>query len=367
MRIVELSARDFRNLASVSLRTDAPLVVFCGANGQGKTNALEAVCALATLKGFRARRNEELIRFGQARAEVAGLVEDGASRRQFRLIVTPDRRIGEVDGKPPRELAEYFAGIRAVVFTPDDVRVVRGGPEERRRLLDRAAFTAGPSFLELARQYRRVLEQKSALLRSKVPDRLQIEVFNERLVTLGVRLVLRRRQIADELAGPFAELHGAIAGEGQATLRYRSRLGDGDEATLSVAYRELLARTLEEEIRRCQSLDGPQRDDLELRLDGRPARTYASQGQVRSIVLALRLSELVAAKKRGDRPIFLLDDLSSELDRLRTGRLVELVARLGVQCLLSTTEPALLSGRDDALFYRVDEGVIQAVDPPGAR
>lgn len=367
MRLIELKARDFRNLASVSIRTDAPLVVFSGANGQGKTNALEAVCALATLKGFRARRNEELIRFGQPRAEVAGVVEDGASQRHFRLVVSPDRRAGEVDGKAPRELAEYFAGIRAVVFTPDDVRVVRGGPEERRRLIDRAAFTASPSFLELARQFRRVMDQKAALLRARSPDRLQIEVFNERLVSLGARLVLRRRQIAEELAGPFAALHGTIAGEGKASLRYRSRLGDGGEAQLGEAYREILEKTLEEEIRRGQSIDGPQRDDLELRLEGRPARTYASQGQVRSIVLALRLAELVAAKERGDRPIFLLDDLSSELDRLRTGRLVELVAQLGVQCLLSTTEPGILADRGDVAFFEVCEGKIQRVDPPGAR
>lgn len=367
MRLIELKARDFRNLASVSICTDAPLVVFGGANGQGKTNALEAVCALATLKGFRARRNEELVRFGQPRAEVAGVVEDGASKRHFRLVVSSERRAGEVDGKAPRELAEYFAGIRAVVFTPDDVRVVRGGPEERRRLIDRAAFTASPSFLELARQFRRVMDQKAALLRSKSPDRLQIEVFNERLVSLGARLVLRRRQIAEELAAPFAELHGTIAGEGKASLRYRSRLGDGGESQLGDAYREILEKTLEEEIRRGQSIDGPQRDDLELRLEGRPARTYASQGQVRSIVLALRLAELVAAKNRGDRPIFLLDDLSSELDRLRTGRLVELVAQLGVQCLLSTTEPAILADRGDVAFFEVTEGKIQRVDPPGAR
>lgn len=367
MRLIELRARNFRNLASIALRTDAPLVVFGGANGQGKTNALEAVSALATLKGFRARRNEELIRFGEAAAEVRGVVREDSSERHFRLLVTPERRVGEVDGKSPRELAEYFAGIRAVVFTPEDVRVVRGGPEERRRLLDRAAFTANPRFLELARQFRRVLDQKAALLRARDPDRLQLEVFHERLAPLGAKLVLRRRQIAEELAAPFSELHGAIAGEGEATLRYRSRLGEGDEATLTERYRALLQANLAEEIRRGQSLDGPQRDELELRLDGRPARTFGSQGQVRSLVLALRLAELIAARDRGDRPIFLLDDLSSELDRLRTGRLVERVAALGVQCLLSTTEPGLLRGRDDALFFEVRGGEIVAVDPPVAR
>ncbi|MCB9744593.1 MAG: DNA replication/repair protein RecF [Alphaproteobacteria bacterium] len=362
MRLLELAARDFRNLEEVQVPTDAPFVVFHGENAQGKTNLLEAVYALATLKSFRARRNRELIRFGTQTAVVSGRVDDGESTRRFRFEVGDKGRSATVDGKAPEALGDYFRGIRAVLFTPEDISIVRGGPDERRRFMDRAAFTANPAFLELAREHRRLLSQKGALLREERPDRLQVSVFNEQLCLAGARLSAWRARIVGELIEPFKELHGRIAGEGSAALKYRSRLGEGDVEARAEAYRILLAEQLPEELRRGFNLDGPQRDDLGLQVGGRPARTYGSQGQVRSVVLALKLSELLAARARGDRPLFLLDDLSSELDRLRTGRLVALLSELSVQCLVTTTDPGAILARagGDALLHRVSGGSISS-------
>lgn len=365
MRLLQLSTVDFRNLESVAVSTDAPFVVFHGPNAQGKTNLLEAVYLLATLKSFRARRNRELIRFGQAQAQVRGLVFDGESKREFKVEVQPGRRQGRVDGKPPSALSEYFAGIRAVLFTPEDTVIVRGGPEERRRFIDRAAFTAGAGFLEVAQHFRRLSSQKSALLRAERPDRLQVEVFNEQLAVAGARLAERRARIVAELEPGFVELHGRISGHGEARLRYRGRLKGDDEAARAESFRELLAHNLDDELRRGFALDGPQRDELELSIDGRAARSFGSQGQVRSVVLALKLSELLAARARGDRPIFLLDDLSSELDRMRTGRLVELLSELDLQVLISTTDERVLQGMPGGLGYAVQGGrVLDAAPPP---
>lgn len=358
MRLLHLSAVDFRNLERVEVDTDARFVVFWGENAQGKTNLLEAVCALATLKSFRGAPGRDLVRQGATQARVQGLVHDGELRRRFALEVDTEGRRGRVDGKSPRQLEEYFEHIRAVVFTPEDVRVVRGAPEHRRRFLDRAAFTARASFLGVARAFRLALDQKAALLRSRSPELGTLDAYDERLAQAGGQLSARRAEVVLELEGPFGRLHRQIAGEEGATLRYAPRLGQGDEATLTERYRRMLAQNRRAELERGSHVDGPQRDELELGVQGRAARGFASQGQARSVALALKLAELLAAQERGSRPLFLLDDLSSELDRLRTGRLVGLLAELEVQCLLTTTDPGLLGGVPEARLLRVQAGQV---------
>lgn len=358
MRLLQLSAVDFRNLERVTVNTDARFVVFWGDNAQGKTSLLEAACALATLKSFRAHLNRELVRHGADLAQVQGLVDDGGCRRHFELQIDAAGRRGRVDGKPPRRLEEYFEHIRAVVFTPEDVRIVRGAPEHRRRFLDRAAFTAQATFLALARDFQQALDQKAALLRSRSPDPVALDAYDERLAAAGARLSARRARVVEELRGPFLEVYAAIAQREGVRLRYAARLGEGDEPALAARYHELLQRNRRAELERGGHLDGPQRDELELGLGEHGARAFASQGQARSIALALKLAELIAARRRGAHPLFLLDDLSSELDRLRTGRLVELLASLELQCLITTTDPALLGGLADTRALEVRAGQV---------
>ena len=359
MKLLRLSVRDWRNLPQVDLDTDSRFVVLWGDNAQGKTNLLEAVYALATLKSFRTRKNRELVRWDQDRAQVRGRIFDGHVERELTLDVTLKSRSATVDGKPPRVLREYFDGIRAVLFAPEDVAIVRGAPDLRRAFVDRAAFTASATFLEVAQLHRRLLDQKSALLRQFPVDRVQLAIFDEQLAQAGAHLVLRRRRIVDELDARFGELHARISGHGDVTMRYRSCLPQGDEPSeLAAAYLALLEQSREGDIERGASRVGPQRDDLVLSLDSRSARNFASQGQARSVVLALKLSELLAARERGARPLFLLDDLSSELDRLRRGRLVELLAELDLQCFVTTTDPSVVAAGTtvDVRSYEVENG-----------
>lgn len=358
MKLTELRVEDWRNVESAELECDARFVVFHGPNAQGKTNLLEAVYALATLKSFRTRRNRELIRWGAERARVRGVIDDGDLARDLSLEVLPKSRQGRIDGKPPSMLADYFEGIRAVLFAPEDTALVRGEPALRRAFVDRAAFTASATFLEIAQTHKRLLDQRAALLRGFPVDRDLLTIFDGRLAQAGAQLVIRRRRLVAELA-EFTELHDRISGHGEATLAYRSCLPEGEDlGELAAAYLAALERTRESSIERGTNLVGPQRDDLELKLDGKPARAFASQGQTRSLVLALKLAELLAARARGARPLFLLDDLSSELDRLRRGRLVELVGDLDLQCFVTTTEPDVVRAGTSAEVraYEVEEG-----------
>ena len=365
MKLRHLATRDFRNLATVDLATDARFVVLHGDNAQGKTNALEAVWLLATLKPLRARTPRDLVRWGASEGVVSGLVESNGIARRYRVDLGAGTRHATVDGKGVSDVADYFAGIRAIAFTPQDVAIVADEPRERRRWVDRAAFTARPAHLEVARAYRRALDQKGAALRTAASDAV-LDVLDDQVARIGGELAERRAAVLRELTPHVALMHRRIAqSSGDVSLHYETdALGDTSSAR-AASLALSLAEARPEERRRQRTLVGPQTDDVDIVLDGHSARAFGSQGQVRSIVLALKLGELIAARARGDAPLFLLDDVGSELDASRTARLVEILGDLAVQVVATTTDPANLGALPpaDTLLVRVEAGILT----PGPR
>lgn len=339
MRLRRLVVQGFRNLADADLDVDAAFVVLHGENAQGKTNALEAIWMLAALKPLRTVRPAELVRWGEEGFQVSGRVERDGIERLYRVAFEQGRRDVYVDGKRAA-LAEWFRDLRAICFTPADGEIVGGGPELRRRWVDRAAFTARPAHLDVVRAHQRLLLHKGAVLRGDRPDHALLDALDAQLATTGARLAHRRDALLGELAPHVSRSYAALASSDGAVelgLRTTARGTTVDEREASLS--EVLGRARPAELRRRRTLVGPQTDEVSVRLGGRPARRFASRGQVRSLVLALKLAELQAARDRGTVPLFLLDDLSSELDRARTSRLVELLADLGAQVVATTTDP----------------------------
>ncbi|MBN1337032.1 MAG: DNA replication and repair protein RecF [Deltaproteobacteria bacterium] len=378
MRLQRLAISGWRNLAPAEVRLSPGLVVLWGENGAGKTNLLEAAAVLCTLRSFRSNAWNEVVSWERMEASVAGSVE-GPSE-ELRVRVEAGRRTGPtalarsaamrhvlLGGREIHDLERWFRILRAVVFTPDDTGMVRGGPERRRQFLDRAAFNAHPSHLDHVRAWRRAQAQKSALLRTGTPDRRLLETWNEALVRTGVPVARGRARAARDLAAPLSSVHEDLAQGTPATVHYRCALGNGPD--LEGSYHRLLEEVREEEIRRGIPLAGIQRDDLDIRIgvsgSMRSARTWGSQGQVRTLALALRLAELAVAGIGGDPPLLLLDDLSSEVDDGRLARLVALLDRLSGQVIVTTTDPGPLirHARGSVQDLKVQAGT---VDPDGA-
>ncbi len=349
MRLERLELGDWRNAARTAFDSDAGVVVLHGENGQGKTNLLEAVWMLGALRSFREARVGRLVRHGREEARIAAVVVGRSGRRRLEWRWRGGARTLLVDGVPTRDLGAWFAILRAVLFCPEQVGIVRGGPAERRAFLDRAAFAADPGHLEVARAYRRAVRQRAALLAAPPVDPDQLAAWDADLVARGAELVRRRALAVAALREPFREAHRALAGAGEVDLRLRgwAELDAASPAAIP-AIRERLARLLEErrpeELRQGRVLVGPHRDELDILLDGRPARVHASQGQARTLVLALKLAELEAARRAGETPLFLLDDLGGELDRRRMERLTRRLVALPNQVWLTTTDPGLLGG-----------------------
>ncbi len=362
VRLRRISFLRFRNLVDARVGVDAQFVVLCGRNGEGKTNALEGVHLLATLKPLRGRRVRELVRWGEKTAGVSGTVELHGVEQELSVTLDGEGRTAFLDERRVNDLGEYFGRIRAVSFTPADAEIVSGEPGRRRNWLDRAAFTARPAHLDQVRAVRRVLDQKAALLRQERPDTALLDVLDEQLATLGAGLVARRAEVLAELLPHVRELHDGIAGgHGDLDLQLLTSAKGEDVRERTAALREKLAASRDRELERGTTLVGPQLDDVRATLDGRAARDFASRGQIRSMVLALKLAEMVAARARGTVPLFLLDDVSSELDADRTGRLVRHLGSLGAQVFATTTDPGPMRAvlpAGDTLILPVEAGVL---------
>jgi DNA replication and repair protein RecF len=365
MRLLKLAIRDFRNLAAVDLAPSPRATILLGENGQGKTNLLEAIYLLATLKPLRAARLQELVRFGEERAQVAGDFEGPGGVRRAAVQVQAGGRTAFLDGKPQERLDGYFEGLAAVCFAPDDLLLVKGGPEGRRRFLDRAAFNRWPAVLGEVRDFVRALRARNAALRT-APAEVEAS-FRAPLVRAGARLAVRRVALVAELAprleAAFAEISGPGAPE--ALPSYRAAAGvavDGPEEDVAASLAEALAARLERDRERGYTSAGPHMDDLALALGNRPARLYGSQGQQRALVLGLKIAEIENLRAAlGRPPLLLLDDVSSELDPAKNRYLLAYLAALPAQVFLTSTDRRLLepAAGPESAFFRVENGALQ--------
>lgn len=370
MHLSGLRVRDFRNLAQVDLALGPHATVITGANGQGKTNLLEALYVLATLKPLRASRLAELVRFGSTLARAEGRFTLQGAERLIAVEIEKGERRAFVDGKAAPSLEAYFGGVSVVTFTPDDLALVKAGPEARRRFLDRAVFNRYPAYLAESRAYGKALRSRNRLLRERAEPAL-IAAFDGPLAQAGARLWGRRRALLAELAPRAVKAFGEISSGASAdsaaplTLEYkiagRPTLDGGDEAFQSQVLAALLSERLGRDRERGFTSVGPHADDLELRHGERLARAYASQGQQRALVLALKLGEIDhLAEALGRPPLLLLDDVSSELDPEKNAHLMRTLRSRAGQALLTTTDPRLVAegAGDDAVYVSIRGGAL---------
>jgi len=368
VRLAELQLEDFRNIEAAELTLSPRTTVLAGENGQGKTNLLEAVYLLATLRPLRANRLAELVRFGASRARVEADADGPGGRRRLAVEVADGTRAAFLDQKPLERIDDYFQGLAAVCFSPDDLLLVKSGPELRRRFLDRAAWSRWPAVLAEARDYVRALRARNAALRAGSGE--VEESFRGPLVQAAARLLRRRHALLGELAPRLARAFAEISGPGAppASVRYRPAAGmplEGQEEELAARLGEILGLRLARDREKGYTSAGPHMDDLTLALGDRGARTFGSQGQQRALVLALKIAEIDnLTTVLGRPPLLLLDDVSSELDPAKNRYLLEYLARLPGQAILTTTDRRLLEAAagPGAVFYEVVGGTFARRD-----
>lgn len=375
MRLTELSHEGFRNLVPSTVALSTGTTVLLGANGQGKTNFLEAVGVLATGKSFRRARAQEMLAQEARSFVLRGRVERDGRASELVLAHADGRRITSVN-RQPAELTEYISHLTVVPITLPHAGIVRGGPQDRRDFLDRGILGVQPSYLRSLASYRRTLRHVNALLRDPSETsahRELVAAWLDRLADEAAELVLRRRAYVEDLrqaissVGPlFAPVEESLALELNDVLARAETVGSGAaEATpptreqVVALLRERLEETLPRARHHGQAVVGPHRDDLVLSLGGRDARRFASSGQQRNALLVLKVAKVeVFRRHRAEGPVLLVDDADTEIDADRLRRFLDHVGGR-TQAVLTSSKGDLFERRpDDALFYRVEEGVL---------
>ena len=365
MILRELRVRGWRNIAAATFRPGPRATVLYGQNGQGKTNLVEAAHFLTTFRSFRTNHLDEAVPWGLARAEVEGDVAVGGLERTIAVTVAGGRKSALCDGKPVGRAAARMQGVAAVLFVPEDLLLPKAAPAERRRFLDRAIFAADRTYSSDAVAFERVLRSRNAVLREPGSRPALLDTYDEELARTGARVVRRRREMVAALAPRVEALFAAIHSDLGARIRYRGHptvdAAQGDEAVAGALLAGLGARRALDQ-RRGFTGFGPHTDDLELELGGHPASDHGSQGQLRSLVLALKLAELACLDERqGEAPLLLLDDVASELDEVRRGKLFETIAALPGQTLISVTDRDLLPTLPERRDFEVVAGTVHAI------
>ncbi len=329
-----------------------------GANGQGKTNLLEAVAMLALSSSPRSRRELELVGPVAAMSRIEAEVEGGGITSELAISLTVEgdraRRVIEVDGVRRRAF-DLPGRFRVTLFWPDDLGLVKAGPELRRRFLNQMLVQVEPGYARALAGLKRVLEQRNSLLKRIAAGGDQpgdvLEVWDAELVQLGGEVASARSAAVLELQPEAARRHAEIAGGERLEIRY-----EGPPENLA----EAVHNSLGEDLRRGSTTVGPHHDDLKVLLDGQEARAYSSQGQQRTAVVSLKLAEAALVTRRtGERPVLLLDDVLSELDAERRTALLTHVASEG-QVIITSVEAGPFPHEliANAMVWTVTEGTI---------
>ena len=367
MLVERVETHCFRNLQDQAVEPHGRFNVLAGDNAQGKTNFLEAVHLVATLRPFRANRNAEVITFGRERAVVRAQVhvQPLVLTRRLEVDVGPAGKKVRSDGKAPASSASYLEGLSVVLFTPDDLQVPRGSPGPRRKLLDRSVANVWPAYVALSRDYQKVLTSRNRVLK-QAPAGLRdlLEVYDQQLSELGARIAAGRVRYLRSMAEVLSETFASIARSG-VTCEVVYKTSDAvTEAGVGIAdltpvLRRQLRQNLAEDMARKSTRVGPHTDDLEFLLDGRSTHSFGSQGQVRTVVLALRIAQIKDTYlKLGFHPVLLLDDVSSELDRDRNAYLFDFISKISCQTFITTTRPDLIHLEEDRMDFQVVNGSI---------
>lgn len=350
MYVRHLGLRDFRSWPQADIELEPGRTVFVGPNGYGKTNLIEALWYSATLGSHRVATDAPLVRAGTSRAVVSTIVVNDGRELAVDLEITPGKaNKARLNRSPVRSPREVLGVLRAVLFAPEDLALVRGDPGERRRYLDELATVRRPALAAVRADYDRVVRQRTALLKTAAGQRprdaglLQtLEVWDGHLAEHGARLLAARVALVNELRPEVEKAYQLLApGSRAADIRYRSSVefdagGDGD--SFETALLAALAARRDVELDRGVCLVGPHRDDLELVLGDQIAKGFASQGESWSMALSLRLAAYELLRSEGTDPVLLLDDVFAELDTARR-RSLAVVAGEAEQVLLTAAVP----------------------------
>lgn len=363
MNVNRISIHDFRNIGAIKLNLCETANIIYGDNGQGKTNFIEGIWLFTGAKSFRGAKDQQLIRFG---APQAGLEMEffGEGRDQTAMMVIEKNRVAVLNEIPLRSATELAGKFCAVVFSPVHLSLIKNGPQEKRKFIDTSICQLKPRYISVLNQFTRALDQRNRLLKdisyeTSLFDTL--DIWDARLAAFAAVIIKTRASFLKKLFPYAEEIYAGISGEKEKLqFDYVSTLECDPQKEIGEIEKELLSGLRSgrgEDVRSRFTNLGPHRDDIEITLDKNSARAYASQGQQRSCVLALKLAECELIRETlGEYPVVLLDDVMSELDRARRDFLLNRLR--GRQLIITCCDKGSFESLGGGLSIRLENGAV---------
>ena len=353
--------QNFRNYQDEAIKFEPGTNILMGDNGQGKTNLIEGVYYLLTGKSYRVQREQELLRWEQSEFHLHGDFLLANHKVSLESHYRDKKKMVKVNQVPCQRLSDFVGTINVIFFSPDDLVMIKGGPSERRRFLDLHIAQMRPGHVSLLNAYNKVVQQKSALLKSFVDKSLkysQLQLWNEQMIKFGEKIINNRVELAKRLQMVADPIYGDLTSQKETLKLTYIALGNKNIEEAISEFSQLLNDKMEQEIDRQMVLIGPHRDEVQILLNDKPARLYASQGQQRSIVLSLKLAELeLIHQEKGEYPLLLLDDVLSELDIFRRDYLMKFIESSSIQTLITMTSAE--THFELGALYSVEKGHIR--------
>lgn len=364
MILAELELRNFRNYQHAVLSLSPRVNIFYGENAQGKTNLLEAISLLSIGRSFRTKKETELIRWEEENCYLKGIYSDQLEQQQIEIGIALKEKKIKLNGQICR--MGDLPHIPVVIFSPDDLQMIKGGPQLRRDFLDFYLVQMEPQYRYIYYNYYKVLQQRNKYLKDGVKDRDLMDTWDEQLIVKGAKVIKYRLSFLGQIREAVAKAHHAISGQSESIgfhyLCFQNQVfeEEGEEAALKEIFRQELKKVRNWETERGITLVGPHRDDISFLLNHQiELRNFGSQGQQRTAVLALKLGLVEKiTENRGVQPLILLDDVMSEFDDARKRYLLEMLLGTAQTFLTSTNRRDFPITEGEPLFLRVAQGMV---------
>ena len=358
MYIESLELKNYRNYQNLQLDFDKGTNIFYGDNAQGKTNILESVYLCGTTKSHRGSKDKEIIRFGEEESHIRMMIRKDELSYKIDMHLRKNKAKGvAINGLPIKKARELFGIVNLVFFSPEDLGIIKDGPEKRRRFMDMELCQLNKAYLFYLKQYKKVLKQRNALLKqtkSRQHLREALDVWDIQLVDYGRKIIQIREEFINELQEIMSIQHANLTGgKEDIKLVYRPNCSDDE-------FENSLFSAMERDAFQKTTTVGPHRDDLQFLTQGEDLRKYGSQGQKRTAALSLKMAEIqIVEEAIGEKPILLLDDVLSELDRSRQNYLLENIK--GIQTIITCTglEEFVTNGINIDQKFEIVNGGIQ--------
>ncbi len=363
MQIKKIRLQNYRNYDNFEIDLGQNLNIIIGNNAQGKTNLLESIYVLAVTKSFLSINDKGLIKFNNKFAKISGEITNNVRKNNKLEIIFSDKgKVVKVNGKEIKKLSDYISIINVIIFSTDNIRIFKESPNSRRKYFNIEISQINKNYLKYLSEYNILLKQRNEFLKvmniNKKSDLDYLDILNDKYIDLSIEISNYRRKYVDDINEYLSDMFKYITGMDGLILKYHTNI-DEEKGI----FKEKLTSNLSKELMYKMTLVGPNRDDFYFKLDDKNLSLYGSQGQMRSAVLALKLSEVkLFNDKTGDSPILLLDDIFSELDIEKRNNLLSTLSN-NVQTVITTTDMENITEdiRKKANVYEIDDGNIISI------